>query len=255
MNKLLQFTFLEFKMVFRVPISIFFSFLFPQLLLFTLMTTSQNPIISGNVHFVDIYFPSLSLLTLLTSGITSFSILVSINRSEKFWQTYILKGFKLYHIIFSQLFVYIILSFISTLLVIISSNLFYRLILPSFNDFIIFCLLWFLSAFIIFLIGFFIGSFSKNEKVAQQTSTVIMFVLMVFTGTFGNISSFPQYVLNFVKFLPTSQIYYILYNYWGNSWITGNLEKFAISWEILFIWAMILLISVIWKLKKDNLTR
>ncbi|MDR2624623.1 MAG: ABC transporter permease [Methanobrevibacter sp.] len=214
MNKLLQFFYLQCKVILRVPIALFFSVVFPVLLLVMLIMTNGNPIIYYNVHFVDVYIPSLALLTLLPTGLVSFSIDVSVNRSKKIWQTYTLKGLNLYHIIFSQFLAYILLAFISTLLAILVAKLFYGLIFPSFNDFLMFCLVWFLSAVVVFLIGFSIGCFLNNEKSTQQTSTMLMFLLMFLSGIFTNIHSFPLYVQNIVQYLPTTQIYYILSDYW-----------------------------------------
>lgn len=254
MNKFLQFTWLEFKVMFRVPISVFFAVLFPQLLLFAIVGTMGNTAIYGNIHFVDVYIPSLALLSLFSAGIISFAVIISGNRSKKLWQTYVLKGFRLYQIIFSQLIVYILLAFISTILAIFTSKLFFGLILPSFNQFLTFCIYWFLSAISIFLLGSLIGSFSKDEKVAQPVSTTLMFILMVTSGIFVNIASFPLWVQNIIKYLPTTQAYLVLYNYW----IGENLPLSAdlpILWYVLGVWIVFALIVTIWKLNKDNFSR
>lgn len=76
-----------------------------------------------------------------------------------------------------------------------------------------------------------------------------MFLLMVFSGVFTNIQSFPLYVQNIVKYLPSTQAYYILSNYWLNS------NNFEVSWGVLIIWAVFLIGMIIWKLKKDNFSR
>jgi len=250
MNKALQFFYLESKVALRVPMSIFFAMIFPVLLLCVMVMTTKNPVIYENFHFVDVYTPSLALLTLLTTGVTSLSIVVSVNRSKKIWQTYVLKGLNLYHIIFSQIAVYLLLAFISTLLAIFVGHQCFDLILPSFNNFLMFCFVWLLSAIDIFLLGFTIGCLLNNEKSAQQTSTIIMFLLMVFSGVFTNIQSFPLYVQNIVKYLPSTQAYYLLSNYWLNS---NN--YFEVSWGVLIIWAVFLIGMIIWKLKKDNFSR
>jgi ABC-2 type transport system permease protein len=254
MNKFLQFTWLEFKLMFRVPISVFFAILLPQLFLFAIVATMKNTVIYGNVHFVDVYLPSLIVISLFSAGIISFAVIISGNRSKKLWQTYVLKGFKLYHVIFSQLIVYILLAFISMILVIFTSKLFFGLILPSSNQFMTFCMSWLLSAISIFLIGSLIGSFSKDEKVAQPISTTIMFILMVTSGIFANIASFPSWVQNIIKYLPTTQAYLILYNYWigENLPLSANLP---ILWCVLGIWIIFAMVVTIWKLNKDNFSR
>lgn len=254
MNKSLQFAFYEFKIMFRVPISIFFALLFPQMLLFAIVAINGNSVIYGNVHFVDVYVPSLALLSLFSAGIVSISVLISGNRSRKIWQTYVLKGFKLYQIIASHLFVYILLAFISMILVIFTSKLFFGLLLPSFSQFLIFCAIWLLSASAIFLIGFLIGSLSRDEKVAQHISTTVMFILMVTSGIFVNITHFPLWILNIIKYLPTTQAYVILYSYWIGEKLPLSADL-PILWYILGIWIISALCVIIWKLNKDDFSR
>lgn len=239
MNKSLEFTWLEFKIMFRVPISLFFAILLPQLFLFGIIATMKNTVIYGDIHFVDLFLPSLALIGLFTAGIISFSVIVSGNRSKKLWQTYVLKGFKLYQIIFSQLIVYILLAFISMILAIFTSKLFFGLILPSFNGFLNFCMAWLLCAISIFLIGFLIGAFSKDEKVAQPIATTVMVILMVTSGIFANIANFPVWIQHIIKYLPTTQAYLILYHYWIGASLPLGAADLPILWSVMGVWIVI----------------
>jgi ABC-2 type transport system permease protein len=199
--------------------------------------------------------PSLALLSLFSAGIVSFAVLISVNRSKKLWQSYGLKGFKLYYMILSHLFVYILLAFISMILVLFTSKLAFGLILPSFSQFLIFCLVWLLCAVSIFLIGFLIGSFSKDEKVAQPISTTVMFIFMVTSGIFTNIASFPSWVQDIIKYLPPTQTYLILYNYWIGEQLPLNSADLPILRYVLGIWLIFAIVVIIWKLNNDNFSR
>jgi ABC-2 type transport system permease protein len=249
-NKTFELIYIDFKSLFRVPIALFFSIILPQLLLFVITLSTKNNIIYANFHFVDIYMPSLILLVLLTSGITNYSISVSINRSNRVWQTYFLKGFEPYSVIISHLFVYVMLAFIGTLGVIFSAWIFFSLLIPPTINLIILFMVWFLSAIVIFMIGFCIGCFSKNEKVIQPVSTILMFILMITSGVFVRIESFPLYIQNIINYLPTTQIYYMLFNHWMK-----RTEYFNVSWWVLIIWMIFLILTIILKLNKDDLSR
>ncbi|MDR2624642.1 MAG: ABC transporter permease [Methanobrevibacter sp.] len=249
MNKTFELIYVEFKGIFRIPIILVFSIILPQLLLFAITMSTKNSLVYGNNHFVDIFMPSIILMVLLTSGITNYSIGVTLNRSRGIWQTFFLKGFKLYEVVISHLFVYMMLALIGTVCVIFSGRIFFSSLLPSFTDLIILFIIWLLSAIVIFMIGFCIGCFSKSEKVTQPVSTTLMFILMFTSGVFTNIKTLPFYIQDIVNYLPSTQIYYILFNHWTMT------EYYNVSWWILIIWIIFLIVIIIWKLKKDDLSR
>lgn len=247
MKKLLQFIFLEFKLMFRVPISLFFTLLFPQMLLFTFVLVSKNPNIHGEVYFVDIYLPLMITMSMMSNGIISFSVIVGGNRGEKVWNVYRMKGFKLWQIITSQLSVNIILQLISSVLLIISASVFFKakIVLENIG---LFFLWWCINSIAITLIGFVIGVFCKNEKVAQSVSTPIMFLLMIVSGQMVQLSEFPKIIRNISSFFPTTQASAILSELW-----TGLESSYIqLRWYIPLVSIILSLIIVSYRLNKDQ---
>lgn len=249
MNKMLHYFWIDLKMMFRVPLSLFFTTLFPQLLMIVLVSTNNNPIIYENIHQVDVLIPSLCLFSLFSSGIIGFSNVIGINKEKKLLEMYKLKGLNPSHILSMQLLTNMILSFISMILVIITSKLFYNAIIPSFNLLIKFFLVWILAAIIMFAIGFIIGIFSKNGKVSQTISTPVSFVLMTISGVLANITTFPSNVLRIVRYNPTTQVYYYLFN----NWAAKPLHSLETSWYVLFIWIIIFAIIILYGIKKKRI--
>lgn len=130
MKKLIEYTLLELKILFRVPIFIFFTMLFPILMLTIFVLSSKNPIIIDDIRFVDVYLPAMMLLSLFSSGITSIAVIVAGNRGNNVWQIYRLRGFKISELFFVTMFVNIFLSFISCLFLVIFSNITFQAKLP-----------------------------------------------------------------------------------------------------------------------------
>lgn len=248
MKKILEYTLLEFKILFRVPISLFFTILFPQMLLFSFVLVSNNQIIYSNIHFVDIYLPLMMVLSMFSSGIISFSVIVAGNKSEKTWQIYRLKGFSNIQIILSQLFVNMFLQFISSILLVITSVIFFSALVPVGIQLFDFFCWWLLSSLTINMMGFVIGVFCKNEKVAQSISTPIMFVLMLLSGQMIQLDQFPEKIRNISSFLSTTQINIILSNKWLNIENPDVQIRYHIPWFTAFLSIMI----VSYKLKKDQ---
>lgn len=247
MKKILQFILLEFKILFRVPISLFFTLLFPQMLLFTFVLVSRNPNVYGDIYFVDVYLPLMIVMSMMSNGIVSFSVIVGGNRGEKVWNVYRMKGFKLWQIIVSQLSVNIILQLISSVLLILSASIFFKANI-IFENLVQFWLWWCINSIAITLIGFVIGVYCKNEKIAQAISTPIMFVLMIFSGQMVQLSEFPDVIRNISSFIPTTQASAILSEFW-----TGLESNYIqIRWYIPLVSIILSLIIVICRLNKDQ---
>lgn len=251
MRKLLEYTWLEFKVLFRIPIALFFTILFPQILLSVFVITSKNAIVYNDIHFVDIYLPVMMLLTLFSSGIISFSVVVAGNRSEKLWQIYRLRGFKLPQIIISQLIVNITQAFISVICLIIVAKFAFKAQIPNALNLLKFFVVWLIIAISIFLIGFLIGVFCRNEKIAQSVGTPIMFILMVLSGIMIDINIFPQKVQEALLYIPTTQANKILVNNWIDMGGTGS----DIKWFVVIIWIIISFAFILFKLYRDDFKR
>lgn len=251
MKKIMEYVWLEFKVQLRIPIALFFTICFPIMLLMVFVISTGNEVVYDNIHFVDLYLPVMMLLALFSGGIISFSVIVAGNRSEKVWQIYRLRGFKLYQIVLAQLTVSIFVSFISVILLIIVAKAIFNANIPEPKVFISFLGVWIIIALAIFLIGFVLGVFCKNEKVAQAVSTPIMFVLMFLSGIMINETVFPTTVQRLLVFLPTNQANKILVKNW--TLLSGNGAD--IHWSIIIIWIIIASTIVIWKLYRDDFRR
>lgn len=251
MKKFLEYIYIEFKLLFRVPIGLFFTILFPQMLMIAFVLMNGNEAITEEYSFVDVYLPVMMLLAMFSSGIISFAVIVAGNRNQKLWQMYRLRGFNIFQIIGVQLFVNITLTLFSSFMLIITAYIVFEANVGSVSQFFRFWGVWLVIALAIFLIGFLIGVFSKTEKVAQAISTPIMFILMIFSGIMVDFQKLPSVLKDVMEFLPTTQANWILVKYWtGFNNITTN-----IKWYVVFFWIGLLMALVVWKLYRDDFRR
>lgn len=249
MKKMLEYFLLEFKVLFRVPIALFFTLFFPQLMLLVFVLSSKNAVVYQDVHLVDVFLPMMMLLSLFSSGITSMAVIVAGNRANRVWTTYRLRGFSTSQLIGVTLWVNILLSFMSSVLLILFSKVFFNAKIPSVKNLVLFFLVWFVMAFATFMIGFTIGLVCKHEKIAQSIATPVMFILMVVSGMMVNETVFPDSLQKFFSYIPTNQANKILIAYW-----TG-IENAKIQWSVILIWLMLSSLFVFFKLQKEDLRR
>ena len=169
-GKFIQYTYLEFKLLFRVPIGLFFTVFFPQMLMFAFVIMSKNELVIENYYFIDVYLPVMMLLSFFSAGIISFAVIVAGNRSQKLWQVYRLRGFHISQIIGTQLLVNITLTFISSILLVVSAYMAFNARIGSAKELIRFGGVWLIIALAMFLIGFVIGTF-KVPNIANANWT------------------------------------------------------------------------------------
>lgn len=251
MKKFLEYIFLEFKLLFRVPIGLFFTILFPQMLMVAFVLMNGNTMVTEEFRFIDVYLPVMMLLSMFSSGIISFAVIVAGNRNQKLWQMYRLRGFHISQIIGAQLFVNIVLTLFSSILLIVTACLVFGAKVGSARHVLGFCGVWTVIAVAIFLIGFLVGVCSKTEKVAQAIATPVMFVLMIFSGVMVDFQKLPDWLKNVMEFLPTTQGNWILVKYW-----TGMGEAaMDINWGAVWVWIGISMVLVAGKLYKDDFRR
>ncbi len=250
MSKLIQYTWQELKLVFRVPIGLFFTLIFPQILLISLTLVTKNQEVAPGIFFVDIYIPLAAIIALMSCGIISFASLVAANREQKLWVSYQMRGFKLYQIIIAPIIVNILVCFVSTILLIISGVALFRANIPQVTTILLFLIVWLVFAVAIFLIGFVIGTISNSGKAAQSISTVIMFTLMILSGFFMDYNSLPDNIKLLSDLLVTTQANKILVYFW-------NMEgtSFDGNWVVVIAWLLITSFIVTVKLRKDNFKR
>lgn len=237
MMKFWTYTFIQLKILFRVPIGVFFTIIFPQLMLFVFVFMSQNNQVAEEIYFVDVYLPVAMLLSMFSSGIISFAVIVSGNKKQKIWQLYRLKGFSTWELILGETLVNLFLCLISSSLLIISAYTVFGARIPSVGKGLTFVFVWVVICLLMFLIGAVIGVMSPNENVAQSVSTVLMFVLLILSGIMVDLSQLPQLVQDISYYLPTTQANNILVNYW----IGGTNE---INWLVIILWGIFLCLII-----------
>lgn len=249
MKKLIELYWVEFKVQTRIPISLFFTVLFPSLLLFMNMGNNGTSTMINGVKKVDLLLPNLFLVVLFSQGIATFASLIGQNRIHKSWQIYRLKGFKLYEIILSQLLSSISIVFLATLLLIVVGSIFFQATIPTGLQLLHFFGVWLVGAFAIFLIGFLIGIIPKNPYVASSLGTPIMFVLLVISGFMLMDVKLPDTINLMISYLPTVQVNSLFYYVWNGTNITIN------HWIVVIIWIVLSLSASLYFLSKDDLQR
>lgn len=150
-NKIL----LSIKMQFRVPISVFFSLIFPIIMIIVIILSYGNFSIGNGRHFIDKYFLISTSIGLLPIAFISFPIWLSESIENE-----TLKRLKYFEVNISSLIVsniisYCFLAIFSVILNIIIGKVFFSLTLPNTQYFIAFFFQIFYNIIALLMIGTF----------------------------------------------------------------------------------------------------
>ena len=74
---------------------------------------------------------------------------------------------------------------------------------------------------------------------------------MICSGIMVRYDSFPESIQKIMSYLPTTQSNWILVKYWANL----DTSYGRIKWYVIFIWLLLSISLVVYKLYKDNFER
>ncbi len=202
MNMLIKTSALEWKMNVRNFMNVFFSLVFPvmMLLLFGAMYGNNPSPYYGGHGSVDVSTPGYICMIISVSGLMTLPITVSQYRERKVLKRFMATPIKPLDILVAQLVVNAIVTFIGSLLLIVVGIFVFDLKFYG-NPLLVFLSMILVMASI-FSIGLFIAGFTKNAKAALAISYVIYFPMLFLSGATLPLQFMPEAIQNISKALP-----------------------------------------------------
>lgn len=240
----------ESKCFFRNFPSVFFTLVFPPLLLFVFGEIYGNeplPLFNG-MGTMDASVPAYICMVICVTGIMSLPLSLTGYREKK-----ILKRFKAtptspIQIIAAQIIVNFFMSVIGSLLLVFLAELRYNI---SFSGNLFHVILaYVLSVLSIFSIGFFIASFIKNSKAATAIANVIYFPMLFLSGATIPIETMSETIKSISNYIPLTHAVVIMKATWHGASLLNYKKELIILSAISVV--CIFLSSVCFKWDTDN---
>lgn len=184
----------ELKLRFRVPVSVFFIFIFPIFLMVVFAESfgQQMPnYIPENISLIMFY-------AVLSASVVSFSNDISAYKNDNFY--FLLErraGSKIAYLL-AQLAAFVLIIFLSTLAILAVAHFRYSYVLPDLGTLLLFYIKLYIYSSPFFLLAIIIGLLSKTASMSSAIATPLMFIsyflggMMVpyagFTGTMKTVS-------------------------------------------------------------------
>ena len=229
--------FIDLKIMFRIPLSIFFSIAYPILMMIIIMFSYGNISIGNGYYLIDKYFLIAIGMGILPLSLISFPMWIGNSFENKSIERLNFFGVNTSKMFVGDVLAHFILAMISMAINILVAFLFWRLKFPSIGHFLSFIIQYFIAIVIAMIIGGIFAYVFKNPQILMTLGLVVMFVLYMFCGVFISIDQMPQLFRNISLYLPIKYAMNDFFDIW-------TMEKF---WDkdFLLISAVYLVISTI----------
>lgn len=211
--------FIDLKIMFRIPLSIFFSIAYPILMMVIIMFSYGNISIGNGYYLIDKYFLIAIGMGILPIALISFPMWIGNSFENKSMERLNFFGVNTSKMFVGDVLAHFILAMISMAINILVAFLFWRLKLPSIGHFLSFILQYFIAIVIAMIIGGIFAYVFKNPQILMTLGLVVMFVLYMFCGVFISIDQMPQLFRNISSYLPIKYAMNDFFDIW-------TMEKF-----------------------------
>ena len=229
--------FIDLKIMFRIPLSIFFSIAYPILMMIIIMFSYGNISIGNGYYLIDKYFLIAIGMGILPLALISFPMWIGNSFENKSIERLNFFGVNTSKMFVGDVLAHFILAMISMAINILVAFLFWRLKFPSIGHFLSFIIQYFIAIVIAMIIGGIFAYVFKNPQILMTLGLVVMFVLYIFCGVFISIDQMPQLFRNISSYLPIKYAMNDFFDIW-------TMEKF-LDKDFLLISAVYLVISTI----------
>ena len=233
----------DFKLILREFIVVFFSLIFSVLmiLMFGSIYGNEPTQFYGGYGYVDVLVPAYLGVILSVNGIMSLPLTLVEYREKKILKRFMATPMKPSYIIISQLVVNFATTVIGFLLLLLVGKIVFNL--KFYGSVFLFILAFVLSTLSLFSIGFLIASLVNNTRAANAIGDLIYFPMIFLSGATFPIESFPKSMQNIAKALPLTYVSDLFKRIWLNSDL--NWVKSGLSLKVDFVVISIVLVVCI----------
>lgn len=214
----------ELIMFFRNFITAFFLLIFPamMLIIFGSIYGNKPNALYGGFGAIDMFIPAYSGIVISVTGLMNIPLTLCEYREKGIFKRYRATPSDPSSVILAQLIINSVMTTIGMAFLIILGKLVYQVKLPA-N--IVQCLLLFLvSIFCIFAIGFFIGGLAPGMKAANSIAYLIFFPMLFLSGATIPYEILPPAARQVSKLFPLTYTVSAMKSVWNGGKISENIN-------------------------------
>ncbi|WP_335871851.1 ABC transporter permease [Bacillus sp. 2205SS5-2] len=218
MSTIVKLAGLETKMFFRDRLSVFWTFLFPVVMIWLFGSMFVGEDVS-KVAFAELYVPSWIGVNIVTTSFFTLGTVLAGYRETGVLRRYQSTPLQPWKILAAHTFQGTVIFFISAALLMIFGMLMYDLTLPAYLGSTILALIISILAF--FPFALFLTSLAKNTQSAAAISSLFLNLMLFLSGATFPIEFMPIVLQYVAKFLPLYYVIVLLRGTWTEAPITS----------------------------------
>ena len=168
----------ELKLRFRIPISVFFIFIFPIFLMVAFASSFGR----NNPNYMADNIATIMFYAVLSASVVSFSNDISRYKQDNFYFLLERRGGNKLAYLLAQIVGFVVIIFLSTLAILAIAHVQYNYVLPNLSTLIIFYAKLYAYTLPFFLLAIIIGLSVKNSSVASAIGMPVMFISYFLAG-------------------------------------------------------------------------
>lgn len=220
MKTYLNLTWMQFKLLTREPVALFFTVAFPVLLLLlfgSIFGNEIDPLYGGQFGYIDAEVPGLAAIIIGTVGLISIPVATANAREQKILRRYQATPLRPMVYLAADITVQLLNAVLGLVALVILGLLFFDLRFGGNWLYVLMAVL--LSGLAFSAVGYLVASLSPTSRVAQVVGQVIFFPMMFLSGATLPVQIMPEGVRTVSQFLPLTHVVALLQDLWfGNGW-------------------------------------
>ena len=209
----------EIKLFLREPMAVFFTLVFPLMMLFlfgSIFGNEPDPDLGGRGS-VDVSVPGYMAVIIATAGLVGLPINLASYRAQGVLRRFRATPLRPEVVLVAQLAVSLLFAVAGSLLLVIAGRLFFDLHLPPATAAVAVAFL--ISAAAIFALGFVLASVLANARTAQAVGMTVLFPMMFLSGAALPRQMLSDTIQDVAQVLPLTHVVSLLDDAWsGAGW-------------------------------------
>ena len=209
----------EIKLFLREPMAVFFTLVFPLMMLFlfgSIFGNDPDPALGGRGS-VDVSIPGYMAVIIATAGLIGLPINLASYRAQGVLRRFRATPLRPEVVLVAQLAVSLLFALAGSLLLVVAGRLFFDLHLPAAGGAVLVAFL--VSAAAIFALGFVLASVLPNARTAQAVGTTVLFPMMFLSGAALPRQMLSATIRDVAQVLPLTHVVSLLDDAWsGAGW-------------------------------------
>lgn len=226
---------MDVKMLFRIPVSVFFSIAFPPLMLVIMMTSFGNFAIGDGLHFSDKYLMISIGMGLVPLAFVTFSAWISSSYESSYLTRLRYFHVPLRRVAASGAVAHVVVALCGVAVSILVGVVFYQVSSPSVGYFLMFLAEAVVVLLALMAFGCAIGFVVRQMSAALGLGLILMFLVYMLCGAFGNYDGLPDGLKNISDWIPLKYLMIDGFDVWrGASGFDVHLLLISIIWIVVF---------------------